>query len=84
MVSVAPDPADVGVDRKPATHAVVAEPRAPPIAVGNAVEAPPLGAVNPQPVDKRNQPAREPVGGRPRRAVHPPERLADSYTQALA
>ena len=82
--SVAPDLADVGVDRQESPHALVAEPQAPPVAGANAVEAPPLGAVNPQPGDTRDQPAREPVEGRPRRAVHQPERLADSYTQAFA
>ena len=84
MDSVAPVPADVGVDRHAAPHAVVAEPQAPLVAMANAVEASPLEADNPQPGDARDQPAREPVGGRPRRAVRPPERLANSYTQALA
>ena len=84
MDSVAPVPADVGVDRQAAPHAVVAEPQAPLVAVANAVEAAPLKADNTQPGDARDQPAREPVEGHPRRAVHPPERLADSYTQALA
>ena len=81
---MAPAPADVGVDRQAAPHTVVAEPQAPPVAVANAVEAPPLEADNPRPGDARDQPTREPVGGRSRRALHPPERLADSYTQALA
>ena len=47
--SVVPVPADVVVNRPAAPHAAVAKPQAPPVDVANAVEAPPLAAVNPQP-----------------------------------
>ena len=78
MDSVVPVPADA------APHVAVAEPQAHPVAVANAVEAPPLEAVNPQIGEIRDQPAREGVDGRPRRAVRPLVRLAKCYTQALA
>ena len=46
------------VDRQAAPHTVVAEFQAPPVALANAVEAPPLEADKPQPEEARDHPTR--------------------------